>query len=79
LIKNDTYKLPLRNEIPIGIEHKSFNRLSEEYDIDLNKFFIHLKKYNIKANRNITFKRLAKKNNLHPAQLYYLLIASQLY
>jgi len=77
-IKDKNNKLKLPSELPIGIAHKTFSLLSQEYDIDLEKFFIHLKKYGIKTKKSMTFKRLAKENGLHPAHLYSLLLASQL-
>jgi len=68
--------LPL--DLPIGIAHKSLKDLENEYGIDIDKFIQYLDYYNIKASSNTTFKRLAKENNLHPAKLYSMLVASQM-
>ena len=77
IIKGDKkYRLPL--DLPIGIAHKSIKDLEKEYGIDIDKFLKYLKYYGIKANKDITFKRLAKENSLHPAKLYSMLYASQL-
>ena len=77
IIKTDSTKFELPTDIPIGIAHKSLKRLSNEYKIDLDKFIQHLKYYNIKASPDTNFKKVAKNNKLHPAQLYNLLLASQ--
>ncbi len=76
-IKNKNYKYSLPTDIPIGIGHKTLKRLSNEYNIDIKKFMDHLKYYGIKADLNTTFKKIAKENSLHPAQLYNMLLASQ--
>jgi hypothetical protein len=77
IIKNTNSRVALPTEIPIGIAHKSLNRLSQEYKIDLDAFLKHLNYYNITTSSEITFKRLAKEHHLHPAQLYNMLLASQ--
>jgi chorismate mutase len=77
IIKDKDTKYILPSELPIGIAHKSLSELKREYGIDLNRFLKHLEYYNIKANINDTFKRVAKENSLHPAQLYNMLMASQ--
>ena len=46
--------------------------------MNLDKFINHLKAYNIKATPKISFKKLAKQNGLHPAELYNMLLASQI-
>jgi len=51
--------------------------LKNQYGINLEKFINYLKSYGIKASKDITFKKLAKKNRLHPATLYSMLLASQ--
>jgi hypothetical protein len=76
-IKSKTTKFDLPSDIPIGIAHKTLKRLSNEYNMNLDKFITKLKRYNIKATPDITFKKLAKQNKLHPAQLYNMLLASQ--
>ncbi len=78
IIKNHSTKVDLPSEIPIGIAHKSLRELSQEYKMDLAKFLRHLKYDGIKATPDAKFKKIARKNNLHPAQLYSLLLASQL-
>jgi hypothetical protein len=77
LIKSSKVKLLLSSEIPIGIAHKSITRLSFEYQINLDKFITYLIYYDIKIDLDDTFKRIAKENNLHPATLYNMLLASQ--
>jgi hypothetical protein len=76
-IKSKKMRLSLPSDIPVGIAHKSLNRLAQEYNIDLEKFLTHLKNYGIKANREKTFKRITKEHNIHPATLYNMLLASQ--
>ncbi len=76
-IKSETTKFDLPSDIPIGIAHKTLKRLSNEYNMNLDKFLTHLGKYGIKTTPDITFKKLAKQNKLHPAQLYNMLLASQ--
>ncbi len=65
-------------DLPIGIAHKSIKDLEKEYGIDIDKFLKYLKYYGIKANKDITFKRLAKENSLHPVKLYSMLYATEL-
>ncbi len=77
IIKDKTTKVELPSELPIGIAHKSLIELANEYNIDLDKLMKHLKYYNIKATLDSSFKKIAKQNNLHPAQLYNILLASQ--
>jgi hypothetical protein len=77
IIKTQEQKVTLPTEIPIGIAHKSLMRLSLEYKIDLDAFLEHLNYYGIHTSSDITFKRLAKEHDLHPAGLYNMLLASQ--
>ena len=77
IIKDKTTRAELPTELPIGIAHKSLQELLKEYNIDLNKFMQHLKHYNIKAKVDSNFKKIAKENGLHPAELYNMLLASQ--
>jgi len=42
----------------------------------LDKFIFHLKKYGIETFTEKTFKRIAKEHELHPAQLYNMLLDS---
>jgi len=77
IIRNRDSRVTLPTEIPIGIAHKSLKRLSTEYKINLDAFLKHLKYYNIDTSSDSTFKRIAKENHLHPAQLYNMLLASQ--
>ena len=79
IIKDKTTKIELPSELPIGIAQKSLKSLAREYRIDLNKFLQHLKHYNIKATLESKFKKIAKENNLHPAELYNMLLASTRY
>ena len=74
--ESNRYNLP--SDLPIGIAHKSIEELNKEYGVDIDKFINYLKYYGIKANKDITFKRLAKENSLHPATLYSMLLASQI-
>jgi hypothetical protein len=68
---------PLPSDLPVGMAKKSLDALVHEYRFDLNRFIEHLKFFGIEATPQMTFKRLAKANDLHPAQLYYMLLASQ--
>ena len=77
IIKTSESKIALPSELPIGIAQKSLIQLSKEYHIDTDKFLKHLKEYDIKATNDMNFKKIAKKNGLHPAQLYNMLLASQ--
>jgi hypothetical protein len=77
LIQGKKIKLNLPSEIPIGIAHKSIERLTQEYQIDINKFIKHLKSYDIELDINSNFKKIAHDNHLHPAKLYNMLLASQ--
>jgi len=76
-IIKQTKKYNLPSDLPIGIAHKTLQDLQKEYGINLDKFIKYLKYYNIKATKDTTFKKLAKQNNLHPATLYSMLLASQ--
>ena len=77
IIKNNDTKIDLPSTIPVGIAHKSLITLSKEYKINLDKFLNHLKYYNIEASNKDSFKKISMKNNLHPAELYSLLLTSQ--
>ena len=76
-IKPELHKYELPLDIPIGIAKKSLERLGVEYHLDMDKFLAHLKSSGIEADKLMSFKSLAKKNNLHPSELYSLLLASQ--
>ncbi len=76
-IRDTATKYQLPNALPVGMARKSLRRLEQEYWIDLDAFIRHLKHYGIDAAPDMTFKRLAKQNGLHPAELYNMLIASQ--
>ena len=77
LIRNKNIKLSLPSEIPIGIAHKSIERLSKEYQIDIDTFLKHLKSYDIEIDIKSKFKKIAHDNHLHPAKFYAMLLASQ--
>jgi len=77
IFKEPSTKFVLPTDLPVGIARKSLNRLQREYRMDLNRFITHLAHYGIKATPKSTFKRLAKEHDLHPAQLYNMLLASQ--
>ncbi len=77
IIKSKSTKFDLPTDLPIGIAQKSLKRLSKEYRMDLSKFIKHLKHYDIEASSDTNFKKIAKENDLHPAQLYNILLASQ--
>ncbi len=77
MIKDKETKFRLPTSIPVGIAHKSLQRLSQEYKMDLALFLAHLKAYDIEVTPDKTFKRVAKEYDLHPAQLYNMLLASQ--
>jgi DNA-binding CsgD family transcriptional regulator len=77
IIRNNKIKLKLPNEIPIGIAHKSIDRLSQEYQISVVKFISHLKYYDITIDVNDSFKKIAHSNDMHPAKFYSMLLASQ--
>ena len=76
-IRDKNQKLQLPSEIPIGIAHKSINRLNAEYNMDMDKFINYLAYYSIEIEPTKTFKRIAKEKHLHPAKLYNMLQASQ--
>ena len=77
IIKSKSTKFDLPTDLPVGIAQKSIARLSTEYHIDADKFISHLKHYGIDADMDTNFKRVAKRCDLHPAQLYNMLLASQ--
>ncbi len=77
IIKTDTTKFDLPSDIPIGIAHKSLTKLAQEYNMSLDKFITHLSSRDIKISADTSFKKIAKQNDLHPAQLYNILLASQ--
>ena len=76
-IKPKLHKYELPSDIPIGIAKKTLERLAVEYHLNIDKFLSHLKNSGIEADLKMSFKSLAKKNNLHPSELYSLLLASQ--
>jgi biotin operon repressor len=77
IIKPLSKKQNLPSELPIGIAHKSLEKLANEYDFDIQKALQHLKSYGINISKTTNFKKIAKEHNLHPAQLYNMLLASQ--
>jgi hypothetical protein len=77
IIKETNTRFGLPTDIPVGIAHKTPKELGKEYRMDAQKFIDRLKIYGAKADMNMSFKRIAKANNLHPAQLYNILMASQ--
>jgi len=77
LIKTPQTRYPLPSDIPVGIAHKSLQQLADEYHINLDAFLEHLEKYGIHTTTDRRFKEIAKRNHLHPAQLYNMLLASQ--
>ena len=77
LIRDGGMRLNLPSEIPIGIAHKSIERLTKEYRVNLEKFLEHLRGYGIEINVKSNFKKIAHDNHLHPAKLYAMLLASQ--
>jgi len=76
-IRDRGTKFILPTDLPVGMARKSLARLQQEYWVDLDRFITHLAHYGITATPESTFKRLAKEYNLHPAQLYNMLLASQ--
>ena len=77
IIYGEDLRYPLPSDLPIGMARRSLRELAQSYRLDLDRFIEHLAFYDIHATPTSTFKRLAKENNLHPAQLYYMLLASQ--
>ena len=77
IIEGDRFRMELPGEIPVGIAHKSLRELTREYRMDLSAFLKHLARYGVKATPEMNFKKIAKENDLHPAQLYNMLLASQ--
>jgi ABC-type Fe3+-siderophore transport system permease subunit len=75
-IKPKAHKFVLPTDIPIGIAKKSLLRISIEYNLDLYNLISYLRENSIEATEEMTFKKLAMKNNLHPSTLYSLLLAS---
>ena len=76
-IRDTATRFVLPTDLPVGVAHKSLARLEREYGIKLNRFINHLAHYGIKATPKSTFKKLAKNHGLHPAELYNMLLASQ--
>jgi len=76
-IRDPATKYLLPSDLPVGMARKSLQRLEQEYWLDLDAFLVHLAHYGITATPEMTFKRLAKANGLHPAELYNMLVASQ--
>jgi hypothetical protein len=56
---------------------RSLEELARLYRIDLHRFLGHLESFGIRATPETTFRKLAMEYHLHPAQLYYMLLASQ--
>jgi len=77
IIRDTATKFILPTDLPVGMARKSLARLQQEYWMELDKFIKHLKYYDISATPESTFKKLAKEHSLHPAQLYNMLLASQ--
>jgi len=77
IMRDADTRFALPTDLPVGIARKSLTMLKQEYHIDLDKFIAHLAHYGIEATPGSTFKRLAKQHSLHPAQLYNMLLASQ--
>jgi len=77
LIYGKGARIPLPSDLPVGMARRSLSALARTYRLDLDRFIGHLKFFGIEATPESTFKRLAKENKLHPAQLYYMLLASQ--
>jgi hypothetical protein len=71
-------RYPLPTDLPVGMAKRSLAELARIYRIDLQRFIEHLALYGIEARPETTFRRLAMEHHLHPAQLYYMLLASQL-
>ncbi len=76
LIKME-HKAKLPTSIPVGLAHKTLKQLSHDYHIDTDRVINYLKTYNINIHKNIPFKKIAKTNNIHPAKLYNMILASQ--
>ena len=77
IIRDTATKFILPTDLPVGMARKSLARLQQEYWMELDRFITHLAHYGIKATSESSFKKLAKTHNLHPAQLYNMLLASQ--
>jgi len=48
-----------------------------EYVFNTGKAIKHLEYYGIKTSLDTNFKKIAMENNLHPAELYSMILASQ--
>ncbi len=77
IIKEPDTRFRLPTDIPVGIAHKTPKELENEYRMDAGKFIERLKMYGAKADIDMPFKKIARINDLHPAQLYNILMASQ--
>lgn len=77
IMRDADTRFALPSDLPVGIARKSLAVLKQEYHVDLDTFIAHLAHYGIEATPESTFKRLAKRHGLHPAQLYNMLLASQ--
>ncbi len=78
LIRNPNFKPTLPPDIPIGIAKKTFQELSQTYQVDNEKLVEYLLAYGIKLDLNQHFKEVAHHHNLHPAKLYAMVLASQI-
>lgn len=78
LIRNPLFRPPLPSDIPIGIAKKSFEELTQTYQINQEKLSLYLKEYNIQITPSDHFKEVAHRYHLHPAELYAMLLASQI-
>jgi hypothetical protein len=76
---NHIQKFDLPYTMPLGLAHETFSELNQKYSFDLEKFIGYLKReYSIKVVPTSRFKKVTVVNNLHPATLYSMLLASQI-
>jgi len=76
IIKDPDTRFELPNSIPVGIAHKSLIQLQNSYKFDAYRFLKSLQDDGYKADLNMSFKKIAKINDLHPATLYGMLLAN---
>ncbi len=72
---NKTSSLP--NSLPIGLAQRTLATLNSEYGLNISKAISYLKNQGIEINKDSKFKRVTNRYNLHPAELYAMLLASQ--
>ena len=74
IIKDENTRFALPSSIPTGIAHQSLNDLEILYRFDAKSFLRSFKSDGFKGSADMSFKKIAKVNHLHPAKLYGMLL-----